>query len=101
MQGKTMSKTVSTMKIPAVSPWVPLICLALSLVVPARAEGFLRARGDRIVDGEGREVLLRGMGLGGLMLQGGYMLRLKGENPLHRIRQRIVGLIGPGATDRF
>lgn len=89
------------MNISAISPLIPLTCVILCLPEPVRAEGFLRAQGDRIVDGQGREVRLRGMGLGGWMLQEGYMLRLKGENPQHRIRQRIVELIGPEATERF
>ena len=43
---------------------------------PAPAPGFLDVRGTEIVDGAGRPVILRGMGLGGWMLQEGYMLKL-------------------------
>jgi len=43
-------------------------------VACAQPAGFLRANNKRIVDGQGQEVLLRGMGLGGWMLQEGYML---------------------------
>jgi endoglucanase len=89
---------VSVVPLCRLFPWVLLL---LWVSAPVFGQGFLRAQGDRIVDGEGREVLLRGMGLGGWMLQEGYMLRLKGENPQHRIRARIVDLIGAEATERF
>ena len=39
---------------------------------------FQRTQGDRIVDADGDEVLWRGMGLGGWMLQEGYMLGTSG-----------------------
>jgi carboxylesterase type B len=63
--------------------------------------GVLRARGERIVDGQGREVLLRGMGLGGWMLQEGYMLGIKKEGTQHSVRARIADLVGQEETDRF
>ena len=46
-------------------------CISLLWViglVPVRAQGFLHARGQSIVDGQERPVILRGMGLGGWML---------------------------------
>jgi hypothetical protein len=54
----------------------------------APPEGYLRASGGRIVDGQGREVLLRGMGLGGWMLQEGYMLGIKKDGTQHAIKAR-------------
>ena len=47
-------------------------CLLLSPM--AQAKDFLRTQGARIVDAGGKPVILRGMGLGGWMLQEGYML---------------------------
>jgi endoglucanase len=67
----------------------------------APPEGFLRASGERIVDGQGREVLLRGVGLGGWMLQEGYMLGIKKEGTEHSIRARITELVGKEETERF
>src|SRR5678816_3138945 len=69
-----------------------LLAFALWTASPAWAQesAFLRAKGDRIVDGEGREVLLRGMGLGGWMLQEGYMLGIKKDGTQHSIRARIT-----------
>ncbi|WP_213980763.1 cellulase family glycosylhydrolase [Sphingomonas sp. dw_22] len=77
--------------------------LALAPAGHAQDRGFLRAEGTRIVDSEGRPVLLRGMGLGGWMLQEGYMLDLgeleKGQQ--HVIRRHIAGAIGEKGADRF
>jgi hypothetical protein len=63
--------------------------------------GFLRASGGRIVDGQGREVLLRGMGLGGWMLQEGYMLGIKKDGTQHSIKARMTDLVGKEDTERF
>ncbi|HOW69063.1 MAG TPA: hypothetical protein PKY77_00565 [Phycisphaerae bacterium] len=56
--------------------------LLLALAAPAHSEGFLGPGNTRIVDGRNREVLLRGMGLGGWMLQEGYMLGIKKEGTI-------------------
>ena len=64
-------------------------------------EGFLHAQGTRIVDGAGHPVILRGMGLGGWMLQEGYMLDVPGSGTQRSIRARISALIGPDRTDAF
>lgn len=75
---------------------------ALALASGAgRAEGFLRAEGQQIVDAQGRPVILRGVGLGGWMLQEGYMLGLTGPGMQHAIRRRIVDLIGEEDTEAF
>lgn len=75
--------------------------LILCLPVTSIAQGFLRAEGKMIVDGEGKNVLLRGIGLGGWMLQEGYMLKINREGQQYRIRQRIEELIGPEQTKEF
>lgn len=76
---------------------------AMMTTLPAQAQGFLRADGPRIVDEHGREVLLRGMGLGGWMLQEGYMFQLGqlGSGQQHRIRAAIADLIGEEKTAEF
>lgn len=66
---------------------------------PVFGQGFLHAEGPRIVDGRGREVLLRGIGLGGWMLQEGYMLRTQG--PQYAIEARIEDLVGPERKAAF
>lgn len=78
-----------------------LLALALALYPSlACADGFLRADGTRIVDEQGRAVILRGMGLGGWLLQEGYMLQMDGL-PQHAIHARIAELIGEKKTDAF
>ncbi|MDG2525744.1 cellulase family glycosylhydrolase [Stenotrophomonas sp. HITSZ_GD] len=81
-----------------------LIALVLALAAvqaPATAKDFLRADGTRIVDGQGEPVILRGMGLGGWMLQEGYMLELPQFGTQRVIRQNIEKLIGPEKTQAF
>jgi len=70
---------------------------ALGSSGPALADGYLRAKDKRIVDETGRPVILRGMGLGGWMLQEGYMLRLGdlGRGQEHVIRAETAKLVGP------
>lgn len=83
---------------------VPLLLLMLCILSPlgTSAQGFLHTNGKAIVDGAGDTVLLKGMGLGGWMVQEGYMLQTAGfANPQHKIRQKIEELIGPADTDSF
>jgi len=76
------------------------LLLCALLAPPAAAAGFLHADGARIVDGDNRPVLLRGMGLGGWMLQEGYMLHL-GQHQQHVIRRDIAALVGPDKAAAF
>ena len=80
-------------------------CLGLASTVPlssiASAQGYLRADGQFIVNEQGEKVLLRGMGLGGWMLQEGYMLKLGNLGQQHVMRAKIEELIGAEATQEF
>lgn len=67
----------------------------------AQADGFLRTQGPHIVDEQGQPVILRGVGLGGWMLQEGYMLGLGAPGMQHTIRKRIADLIGEEDTQAF
>jgi endoglucanase len=80
-----------------------LLFLSLTLLVSfqGKAQGFLRADGKNIVNEQGENVLLRGIGLGGWMLQEGYMLKINQEAQQHRIRERIEELMGPKQTQEF
>lgn len=77
------------------------IFLFSSISVTGFSQGFLKASGTKIVDGQGRNVLLRGIGLGGWMLQEGYMLKINKEAQQYRIRERIAELMGPKQTQEF
>jgi endoglucanase len=66
------------------------------------SQGFLHTDGQNIVNSEGSEVLIRGIGLGGWMLQEGYMLETSEfASTQHEIRAVIENLIGPANTDTF
>lgn len=82
------------------------VLTALGLLLYSRSfaqhAGFLHTRGEKIVDGSGQEVLLRGIGLGGWMLQEPYMLRLGGAAVNQTdIRAKITALVGSGNAARF
>jgi endoglucanase len=64
--------------------------------------GFVRADGRKLVNGEGREVLLRGVGFGNWLLPEGYMWKFpkEGDRP-RRIEAMIEGLIGSEKAGRF
>jgi endoglucanase len=79
---------------------VALLFLTCS-VYHANSQGFLKTDGKRIVNAKGENVLLRGMGLGGWMLQEGYMLRINKDGQQYRIRQRIEELTGKEKAQEF
>lgn len=64
-------------------------------------QGFLKADGKIIVNEKGEKVILRGMGLGGWMLQEGYMFRLSSFGQQYKIREKIEELIGKEKTAEF
>lgn len=78
-----------------------LLLLLLPSVLPVRAQGYLRTSGRRLVNEEGKEVILRGMGLGGWVLQEGYMFQLGNIGQQYRIREKINELVGPEKTAAF
>jgi hypothetical protein len=68
----------------------------------ASSQGFLRVSGTNIVNEDGQEVILRGIGLGGWLVPEGYMLHTSGfANSPTEIRNKISALIGPANTDSF
>ena len=78
------------------------LCLLLALSFHAHGQGFLHTNGKAIVDGNGDTVILKGMGLGGWMLQEPYMMHSSGFTASQReIRAKIEALIGPADTDLF
>jgi aryl-phospho-beta-D-glucosidase BglC (GH1 family) len=77
-----------------------LIC-TLGYPLTASSSGFLRVKQHTIVDESGKEFLLRGMGLGGWMLQEGYMLRMPGGGSQQQIKAKITDLIGAELCEKF
>jgi endoglucanase len=66
------------------------------------AQHFLKTAGPQIVKPDGEKINLRGMGLGGWMLQEGYMLRVRGiGQQQHVIRKNLEALMGKEKTDEF
>ncbi len=62
----------------------------------------LKTEGQKIINSQGEEVLLRGMGLGGWMLMEGYMMQSSEvADTQHEFRNRLVDLIGEDITDEF
>lgn len=64
--------------------------------------GFVHADGDRIVDGSGNPLLLRGVGLGNWLLPEGYMWRFGDEMSSPRqIEARVLDLVGSDRAEQF
>ncbi len=79
-----------------------ILFLFLATFYFAKAQGFLHSEGQNIVDKHGKNVLLRGLGLGGWMVQEGYMLETGDfAGPQHVIKQKIENLIGKENTKTF
>lgn len=77
---------------------ITLFFLILTITLPVSGQ-FLKVDGTKIVDAEGKEVIWRGIGLGGWMLQEGYMLRVPG--PQYVIEANITDLIGKERKEEF
>ena len=80
---------------------VLLVLVLLFSSTEIMAQG-LKASGKKIVDDKGNEVILRGMGLGGWMLQEPYMLDMSGfAGTQWQIKEKIETLIGTINTEAF
>ena len=76
-----------------------LIFLPFNIII---GQHFLSTSGKAITNESGDTILFRGMGLGGWMVQEGYMLQTAGfASPQHKIRAIIEELIGEQATAEF
>ena len=78
-----------------------LIYIFLIFVVSANSQG-LRTLGKKIINSNGDPVLLKGVGLGGWMLQEGYMMNSSGgADTQHEFIEKLTTLIGPEKTEEF
>jgi aryl-phospho-beta-D-glucosidase BglC (GH1 family) len=84
---------------------ITLILMVLAVMTASckpSASVFLKRQGRHIVDGKGDTVILRGIGLGGWMLQEPYMLKLSGIAPAqYDIRKKITALAGEERCEDF
>ncbi len=75
---------------------------ALSVVSFVSSQGFLKTDGQKIVNEEGENVVLKGLGLGGWMLQEGYMLKTaEFAGPQHKIEEKITEVAGIEGKNKF
>ncbi len=84
------------------SIYVQLLIIILLLNACQKAPTFLHSEGKSIVNGQGEEVILRGIGTGNWMIQEGYMMmssRVAGTQ--HAFREKLIENIGLEKTDVF
>ena len=66
------------------------------------SQNFLKTSGRNIINQNGDTIVLRGMGLGGWMVQEGYMMAPGGfSGTQFQIRDNITDLIGEEETEKF
>ena len=74
-------------------------CIFFSFQINAQG---LRTLGKKIINSKGEEVLLKGVGLGGWMLQEGYMMNSSGgADTQHEFIENLNALIGEEETEVF
>ena len=66
------------------------------------SQNFLKTSGRNIINQNGDTIVLRGIGLGGWMVQEGYMMAPGGfSGTQFQIRDKITDLIGEEETEKF
>ncbi len=79
-----------------------LILFLILISEPLFSQGFLHRNGKYLYDGNGNEVILRGIGTGNWLLQEGYMMQTSGVAGTQReFRAKLVQTIGEAKTDSF
>ena len=80
--------------------FIIITVLAAHQLIPA--QGFLKTDGKRIVSEKGENIVLKGLGLGGWMLQEGYMLKTADfAGPQYRIENKIEEVAGKEGKEAF
>ena len=77
-----------------------LFLLFIGLSFSSSAQ-FLKTKATAIVNEKDEKIILRGMGLGGWMLQEGYMFRLSFLGQQYRIKEKIKEVVGEEKTKQF
>lgn len=81
-----------------------MILFAFSFLLPGFvfSGGFLKTENQKIINEQGEEVILKGIGLGGWMLQEGYMMQTASfASSQHELKQKISELIGEQGMNDF
>lgn len=78
-----------------------LTTLLLSLSLSSFSQGFLKVNGEKIQNEQQPDFIIRAMGLGGWMLQEGYMFHLSGLGQQYKIKAKITEMVGKQAADSF
>lgn len=78
------------------------ILLSTLLLSQFGTSQLLKTSGQKIVNDKGENIQLRGLGLGGWMLQEGYMLKTADfAGPQYKIKEKIAELIGEDGMKAF
>ena len=78
------------------------ILLSALLLSQFGTSQLLKTSGQKIVNDKGENIQLRGLGLGGWMLQEGYMLKTADfAGPQYKIKEKIAELIGEDGMNDF
>ncbi|PWN72042.1 glycosyl hydrolase family 5 [Chryseobacterium phosphatilyticum] len=78
------------------------ILLSALLLSQFGTSQLLKTSGQKIVNDKGENIQLRGLGLGGWILQEGYMLKTADfAGPQYKIKEKIAGLIGEDGMKEF
>ncbi|KFE97872.1 cellulase family glycosylhydrolase [Chryseobacterium luteum] len=78
------------------------ILLSALLLSQFGTSQLLKTEGQKIVNDKGENIQLRGLGLGGWMLQEGYMLKTADfAGPQYKIKEKITELIGEDGMRNF
>ena len=65
-------------------------------------DGFLKVSGKKIIDEQGNEIILKGMGLGGWLLPEGYMLHTSGfADAFWQMKTKVIDVVGEQKADSF
>jgi endoglucanase len=81
---------------------IPILAFLINFLQVVNAQGYLHRQDKKVVNGSGQEILLKGLGLGGWLLQEGYMLQTSSfANAQWQLREKIIDLIGEANTELF
>lgn len=79
-----------------------VILLSAFLLSQFGTSQLLKTSGQKIVNDKGENIQLKGLGLGGWMLQEGYMLKTADfAGPQYKIKEKIAELIGEDGMNEF